>query len=144
MALDWIPEIPVADRILLVEDDPVNVKFMSVVLTRRGGYQVQVCEDVPEILRIVREEPPLLVIMDVSLTRSTWEDRKVDGLFITRLLKQDPSTAGVPVMLATAHAMFGDRERFMRETGAEGYLAKPIHDPDLFLKAVREVIPPRP
>jgi CheY-like chemotaxis protein len=129
-----------ADKILLVEDDPVNVKFIQVVLKRRGGYEVIVCEEVDEILRIVREDKPVLVIMDVSLTRSTWDNRKVDGLFITKLLKQDPATAGVPVMLATAHAMFGDRERFLRDTGAEGYLAKPIHDPDLFLKAVHEVI----
>jgi CheY-like chemotaxis protein len=129
-----------ADKILLVEDDPVNVKFIQVVLTRRGGYEVTVSEEVGEILRFVREEKPVLVIMDVSLSRSTWEDRKVDGLFITRLLKEDPETAKVPVMLATAHAMFGDRERFLRETGAEGYLAKPIHDPDAFLKAIHGVI----
>ena len=129
-----------AEKILLVEDDPVNVKFIQVVLTRRGGYEVTVCEEVDEILRFVREEKPVLVIMDVSLTRSVWENRKVDGLFITKLLKKDPELAKVPVMLATAHAMFGDRERFMRDTGAEGYLAKPIHDPDLFLKAVHEVI----
>ncbi len=133
-----------ADKILLVEDDPVNVKFIQVVLTRRGGFEVTVCEEVDEILRFVREEKPVLVIMDVSLTRSTWEDRKVDGLFITKLLKADPATAKVPVMLATAHAMFGDRERFLRDTGAEGYLAKPIHDPDLFLKAIREVIAKAP
>ena len=133
-----------ADKILLVEDDPVNVKFIQVVLTRRGGFEVTVCEEVDEILRFVREEKPVLVIMDVSLTRSTWEDRKVDGLFITKLLKADPATAKVPVTLATAHAMFGDRERFLRDTGAEGYLAKPIHDPDLFLKAIREVIAKAP
>lgn len=129
-----------ADKILLVEDDPVNVKFIQVVLKRRGGYEVVVSEEVAEILRFVREEQPVLVIMDVSLTRSVWEGRKVDGLFITKLLKQDPEMAKVPVMLATAHAMFGDRERFLRDTGAEGYLAKPIHDPDAFLKAVHEVI----
>ena len=129
-----------AEKILLVEDDPVNVKFIRVVLTKKGGFDVTVSEDVPEILRIVREEKPLLVIMDVSLTRSTWEGKKVDGLFITRMLKADPTTAGVPVMLATAHAMFGDRERFMKETGAEGYLAKPIHDPDAFMYAINQVI----
>ena len=132
------------DLILLVEDDPVNIRFIQVVLTRKGGYRVMVSEDVPEILRIVREEKPILVIMDVSLSRSTWEGKKVDGLFITRLLKEDPETAGVPVMLATAHTMFGDRERFIRETGAEGYLAKPIHDPDAFLKAIHAVLPKAP
>jgi CheY-like chemotaxis protein len=65
----------------------------------------------------------------------------VDGIFITRLLKADPATAGIPVILATAHAMTGDRERFMAETGAEHYLAKPIHDPDAFLEQVRRALP---
>ena len=55
--------------------------------------------------------------------------------------KADPATAGIPVILATAHAMTGDRERLMAETGAEHYLAKPIHDPDLFLEAIRRALP---
>jgi len=128
-------------KILIVEDDPINVKFMSVVLTRKGGYEVVVSEDVLEIQELVRSGAIAAVIMDISLSHSVYEGRKVDGLFITRLLKQDPATAGVPVMLATAHAMFGDRERFIAETGAEHYISKPVHDPDLFLKEIRVLLP---
>jgi CheY-like chemotaxis protein len=81
--------------------------------------------------------------MDISLSRSHHLGQKVDGVYITRLLKQDPATAKIPVMLATAHAMFGDREKFLAETGAEGYLSKPIHDPDAFIQAVRQVVEPQ-
>ena len=129
-----------AQRILIVEDDPINIRYMQVVLTRKGGFEVEVSEDVVEILRIAREGRLACIIMDVSLTNSQWQDEKVDGVFITKLLKSDPVAAKVPVMLATAHAMSGDREKFMRESGAEGYLSKPIHDPDAFIKAVREVV----
>lgn len=128
-------------KILIVEDDPINVKFMQVVLTRKGKYEVVVSEDVPEILTLVASGDIAAVIMDISLSRSTYEGRKVDGVFITRLLKANPLTAGVPVILATAHAMTGDRERFLAETGAEHYLSKPIHDPDHFLGEVRKVLP---
>lgn len=128
-------------KILIVEDDPINVKFMRVVLVKKGGYEVLVSEDVPEILRIVREEGVAGVIMDISLQNSEWEGKKVDGVFITKLLKQDPATAKVPVILATAHAMFGDRERFLAETGAEHYISKPIHDPDLFIREIRKAVP---
>lgn len=128
-------------KILIVEDDPINVKFMRVVLVKKGGYEVLVSEDVPEILRIVREEGVAGVIMDISLQNSEWEGKKVDGVFITKLLKQDPTTAQVPVILATAHAMFGDRERFLAETGAEHYISKPIHDPDLFIREIRKAVP---
>jgi CheY-like chemotaxis protein len=78
--------------------------------------------------------------MDVSLSRSSYEGRKVDGIFITQLLKQDEQTRNIPVLLATAHAMFGDREKYLELTGAEGYLAKPIHDPGTLIDAVKSVI----
>ena len=133
-----------AQRILVVEDDPINIRYMQVVLTRKGGYEVLVSEDVPEILRMAKEEGLTCIIMDVSLTNSQWEGENVDGVFITKMLKADPASAKVPVMLATAHAMSGDREKFMRESGAEGYLSKPIHDPDAFIKAVHEVVDKQP
>ncbi len=128
-------------KILIVEDDAINVKFMKVVLTRKGGYEVQVSEDVEEILQLAHGGSVDAIIMDISLSRSSYEGQKVDGIFITRLLKADPATAKIPVVLATAHAMFGDRERFIAETGAEHYISKPIHDPDLFLAEVRKVLP---
>lgn len=127
-------------RILIVEDDPINIRYMQAVLTRKGGFEVAVSEDVGEIIGLAKSGDLLCIIMDVSLTNSQWEGEKVDGVFITKLLKADPAAAKVPVMLATAHAMSGDREKFLKESGADGYLAKPIHDPDAFIKAVREVV----
>ncbi|HJU83675.1 MAG TPA: response regulator [Holophagaceae bacterium] len=129
-----------SNRILLVEDDPINVRYIQVVLSRKGGFEVVVSEDVSEILSLAADGDLAAIIMDVSLTNSEWADRKVDGIFITRMLKEKPETAKVPVMLATAHAMYGDREKYLAETGADGYLSKPIHDPDAFIKAVREMI----
>ncbi len=128
-------------KILLVEDDAINVKFMKVVLTRKGGFEVLVSEDVDEIVNLAASGELDAILMDISLSRSTHEGQKVDGVFITKLLKQNPATAKVPIILATAHAMFGDRERFLAETGAEHYIAKPIHDPDLFLAEIRKVVP---
>ena len=128
-------------KILIVEDDPINVKFMKVVLTRKGGYEVAVSEDVAEIMGLAASGEVAAIIMDISLSRTLYQGQKVDGIFITKLLKADPVTAAVPVILATAHAMTGDRERFLAETGAEHYLSKPIHDPDHFLGEVRKVLP---
>ena len=130
-----------AQKLLLVEDDAINVKFMSVVLTRKGGFEVVVSEDPAEILEIAKAGGIAGIIMDISLARSTLDGERMDGIGITRLLKADPTTASIPVLIATAHAMFGDRERFIAETGAQGYLAKPFFDPDAFLTEVRRVIP---
>jgi CheY-like chemotaxis protein len=129
-----------SNRILLVEDDPINVKFIQTVLAKKGGYEVLVSEEVDEILRLAHEGDLAAVIMDVSLSRSSYEGRKVDGIFITQLLKKDKITRHIPVLLATAHAMFGDREKYLELTGAEGYIAKPIHDPAGLVEAVRAVI----
>ena len=129
-----------AQKILLVEDDPINVKFIEVVLTRMGGYEVIVSEDVEEILSLAKGGSLAGIIMDISLARSSFQGKKVDGIFITKLLKADPESAKIPVLMATAHAMYGDREKFLAETGAEGYLSKPIHDPDSFLREVQSVV----
>jgi|ERR1035438_1685150 two-component system cell cycle response regulator DivK len=131
-----------SNRILLVEDDPINVKFIQTVLAKKGGYEVLVSEEVDEILRLAREGDLAAVIMDVSLSRSSYEGRKVDGIFITQLLKKDEITRRVPVLLATAHAMSGDREKYLGLTGAEGYISKPIHDPATLIEAVKAVIGP--
>jgi len=129
-----------AQKILLVEDDPINVKFIEVVLTRMGGYEVIVSEDVEEILALAKSGTLAGIIMDISLARSSYQGKKVDGIFITKLIKADPESAKIPVLMATAHAMYGDREKFLAETGAEGYLSKPIHDPDTFLREVQSVV----
>jgi len=128
-----------SNRILLVEDDPINVKFIQTVLAKKGGYEVVVSEEVDEILRLAREADLKAIIMDVSLSRSSYQGQKVDGIFITKLLKQDEATRHIPVLLATAHAMFGDREKYLELTGAEGYISKPIHDPSALIDAVKSV-----
>lgn len=127
-------------RILLVEDDPINVKFLRTVLVKRGGYQVLVSEDVAEILTLARNGTLAAILMDVSLSHSNHEGRSVDGLFITRLLKSDAAARRVPVLLTTAHAMVGDREAYLAQTGADGYLAKPIIDPSALLDAVHALV----
>ena len=129
-----------SNRILLVEDDPINVKFIQTVLVKKGGYEVVVSEEVEEILRLAQEGDLAAIIMDVSLSRSSYEGHKVDGIFITQMLKKDEATRKIPVLLATAHAMFGDREKYLELTGAEGYIAKPIHDPATLIEAVKSIV----
>ena len=129
-----------SNRILLVEDDPINVKFIKTVLVKKGGYEVLVSEEVEEILHLAAEADLAAIIMDVSLSRSSYEGQKVDGIFITQLLKKGEITRHIPVLLATAHAMFGDREKYLELTGAEGYIAKPIHDPAALIEAVKAII----
>ena len=78
--------------------------------------------------------------MDVSLTHSTYEGQSVDGIQITRLLKSNPSTAKLPIILVTAHAMQGDRENFLSQSGADSYISKPVVDQDAFVEQIRSLL----
>lgn len=113
-------------HILIVEDDPMNAKLFELLLTRRGGYTVEVTEDPAVVVEAARSGRAECIIMDVSLANSRMDGAPVDGLAIARRLKTDPATRQVPILLATAHAMKGSREKFLRESCADDYISKPI------------------
>ena len=125
------------NHLLVVEDDPHNAVLFRKLLEKRCGYRVTVTESVEEVLTLCRSGEIRLVIMDVSLANSRWEGRGMNGVEISRMLKDDPATAGVPVILATAHAMRGDAEQLLVESGADGYIAKPIIDHEAFANTIR-------
>lgn len=126
--------------VLLIEDDPMTVKFIKAVLTRQGGYEFYATEDPYEMMQIAKTKDISAVIMDVMLCRSKFEGKNVDGVFLTQMLKADSETRNIPVMLCTAHNLTGDRERLILESSADGYLAKPLHEPDVLLNAVADLI----
>jgi len=120
-------------HVVVVEDDPVNATLFRKLLERRGGYQVTVTESPEEVLRLAREGTVDLVLMDVSLDSSFLNGKAVSGIEICRLLKADRETTRVPVLLVTAHAMHGDEQRLIAQSGAEGYVSKPVVDHEEFL-----------
>ena len=126
--------------ILVVEDDPNNALVFEAILRRIGGFDVGVTEDVDEIIESCRSGKVDLVIMDVSLTQSFFNGEKVDGLDIAKLLKEDDECKNIPVLLATAHAMKGDKERFLTMSGADGYITKPVMDHRGFVDTVKALI----
>ncbi len=126
---------------LVVEDDAHNATLFRKLLEKRCGCTVTVTESVQEILDECRSGGVQMVIMDVSLNNTRWEGKPINGVEICRLLKQDPATAAIPVLLATAHAMRGDAETLLAESGADDYVAKPIVDHEQFVAGVRSRLP---
>lgn len=115
-------------HVLVVEDDPHNATLFRKILEKRLGCEVTVTDAPAEMFAVLRGRPVALVVLDVSLGQSEWDGRQVDGIALCRILKADPATAALPVMLATAHAMRGDAERLLAESNADDYVAKPILD----------------
>jgi CheY-like chemotaxis protein len=118
----------VAARILVVEDNPLNLELVTDMLSDEG-YLVLQAEDETTALRLAREEGPDLILMDIQLPGA-------DGLEITRKLRADPATGGIPIVALTAHAMRGEEEK-ARDAGCVGFLTKPLRMQDL-LQAVAQ------
>ena len=127
-------------HILVVEDDAVNAMVFRTVLEKRGGFRATVTEDAEELFQLARSGALDLVIMDVSLADTRWEGLPVSGVDLCRLLKADPRTAGIPVLLATAHAMRGDADELLAKSQADDYVAKPIIDHAVFVEQVRALL----
>ena len=128
--------------VLIVEDDPINARVFAKILTKRAGLEVKHTENVEEVIQIARDRLADIILMDVSLTRSTYQGKSVDGIKITQLLKASPDTASLPVILVTAHAMEGDRHNFLTLSGADGYISKPVVDHQEFVDQIMALIPP--
>ncbi len=127
--------------VLIVEDDPINARVFAKILTKRAGLEVKHTENVDEVIQIALDKLADIVLMDVSLTRSVYQGKSVDGIKITQILKANPQTASIPVILVTAHAMEGDRHSFLTLSGADGYISKPVVDHQDFVDQIMALLP---
>ncbi len=106
------------ERILVVEDNEMNMKLFRDVLLATG-YRALEATTGGEAVDLAVEHAPDLVLMDIQLP-------DVDGVDVLRRLRTDDRTAAIPVLAVTAQAMHGDRERFLA-AGFDGYVSKPVH-----------------
>lgn len=127
-------------HVLVVEDDPHNATLFRKIFEKRLGCRVTVTDSPAEMFQVIREQPVHLVVLDVSLGQSFWQGRPVTGIELCQELKRDAATAALPVMLATAHAMRGDAERLMTDSGADDYVAKPILDHAAFVAQAAQLM----
>src|SRR6187551_2348184 len=92
-----------ADRVLIVDDNPTNLKLVA-FLVKAQGYEVETAGDADAALASIAARPPALILMDLQLPG-------IDGLELTRRLKADPATREIKVIAVTAYAMKGDHEK---------------------------------
>jgi CheY-like chemotaxis protein len=107
----------VTARILIVDDNPTNLKLVA-YLVKAKGFDVATAPDAETAVAAIRACPPRLILMDVQLPG-------IDGLELTRRLKADPETSSILVVAVTAYAMKGDHERALA-AGCDAYVTKPI------------------
>jgi DNA-binding response OmpR family regulator len=109
--------------LVLVADDDEDILGLVSFRLERSGYEVAAAKDGEEALRLARELSPALVVLDVMMPR-------LDGYEVTRRLREDEATRGIPVILLTALAQEADVARGF-ESGADDYLRKPFSRQEL-------------
>ena len=119
-----------AKRILIAEDDPVSLKLVRDVL-QANGYETDEVTDGEEAVSRAAQLKPDLIVMDIRLPG-------IDGLGATRRLKSDSSTAGIPIIAVTAHAMPDDEARILA-VGCKAYLPKPLRFAE-FISVVKSLL----
>jgi CheY-like chemotaxis protein len=118
--------------VLVVEDNDMNMQLVEYLL-EEGGYNIVKAASGEEALSITRDAggPVDLILMDIHLPG-------MDGLSVVREMKSDSRTHNIPILALTAHAMRGDKDRFL-EAGCDGYISKPI-DVKTFLSSIEQFL----
>lgn len=104
-------------KILIVEDNELNMNLFNLLLTT-AGYKTIQCMDGNDVWDMVEQSTPDLIIMDIQLPGRS-------GVDLTRELKTEKTTQSIPIIAVTAFSMLGD-ERKIREAGCDDYLSKPV------------------
>ena len=119
------------DSILIVDDTPVNLKLVRVLLSRQG-FDVRTASTAEEALEMVESFRPSLVLADIQLPG-------MDGLEMTRRLKADPGLSAIPIIAVTSYALSGDEEK-ARAAGCDDFVPKPFSPRELLAK-IRKYVP---
>jgi two-component system cell cycle response regulator DivK len=109
-------------RVLIIEDNPANMK-LAVLLLHNVGHIALSAVDAETGIAVARADQPDLILMDIQLPG-------MDGLTATGLLKQDATTAHIPIIALTAMAMKADQEK-SQIAGCDAYIAKPLRYAEL-------------
>ena len=117
-------------RIALVEDNPDNRLLARAILEDR--YEIVEYESGPDALAGMRTRAPELVLLDISLP-------VMDGTEVLRRIREDEALRALPVIALTAHAMTGDRDKYLA-MGFDAYVTKPIVDERVLLGEIERLL----
>ena len=110
------------EKILIVEDEPRNMRVVTMTL-KPYGYDLLQAKDGEEALEIAAADHPDLILMDIQLP-------KMSGLEAAQRLRKMPRFKDTPIVALTAYAMKGDKEKFLA-AGCDAYLSKPFNTREL-------------
>ncbi|MGE5432454.1 MAG: response regulator [Syntrophomonadaceae bacterium] len=126
-------------NIIIVEDDPFTQEFYKYLFSKTK-YKTTTIEDGDLLMEKVKEDNVSLVIMDINLKNTYMNGEKVDGVILSRFIKQNEQLSGIPILLVTAYQKNVGPNNYFEESLADDYIVKPIIDYNDLLNKVNKMI----
>jgi DNA-binding response OmpR family regulator len=116
---------------ILIADDKVHIRELVATTIGSGQYEIFEASDGEQALQLARKEKPELLLLDIGMPR-------LDGFEVCRILKSDPGTASIYIIMVTAYGLEEHREKGLA-VGADDYFVKPF-SPTALLDRITEVL----
>ena len=126
-------------KILLVEDNLPLAKSTAKLIERLSEHQVQLTDEPKTVFELCTAGKIDIVLMDINLPGAVWAGGEISGADLSRLLKNNPETASIPIILLTAYAMSSERESLLNDSQADEFFTKPISDYAALIKAIEKL-----
>ncbi len=126
-------------NILIIEDDPFTQRFYKYIFSK-SDYSVTITEDGESIFDCLRGGETELIIMDINLRNTSLNNVSMDGVQLSRIIKNEEKFSHIPIILVTAYQMNLGDNNFLQESLADDYIIKPIIDFNELLQKVDKLI----
>ncbi len=126
-------------NILFVENDLLFAKVAAKNITRFGARKVYITAAPDRLFKWCRQGDIDLVLIDINLPGFRWKDFPVSGIELTRTLKDDPRTRGIPIILMSTYAMRSQKSKLLEVSKADYFWTKPISNYDKLIEKMEQL-----
>ncbi len=124
---------------MIMEDDAFLKEFYSFVFNKLG-FAADILEDGDVFFQKLQTEKYDLILMDLSLKHTHLNGKKVDGVFLSRLVKENDELKKIPIIIVTAHLVNHHSKHLFDESLADDYIIKPISNVHVFIDRINATI----
>ena len=126
-------------KILLVEDDYLLAKSTAKLLEKIGGHRVEIAAEPAQIVERCQSGDVDIVLMDINLPGAKWEGKDISGADLSKMLKSQPQTSHIPIILVTAYAMESQRQELLNVSDADDLFTKPVTDYKVLIALIEQL-----